>query len=211
MKRINLILMALAIILTSCICFSFALNGNVSFVAKAATPESTLKLKSRDGSNTVYGSILNAKENEVRATVPKKLLAAIKKTGIEKLSITITKLAQAGEASTVYNLQASESVDLIGKILVINLLSGLTDVSGATYTAGALQEGSYELAITAGTATVKGVFDYKPPAVVVGNVTPGGGECQGGTNQLTSLDASDLVNLYIFGFDGNPTNPSSSA
>ena len=152
-----------------------------------------LVIKARDGSGTVYGSVLNSKQNEVKIKLPASLLSAIRKEGLENISVNITKVtSKAGEASNIYSLSTEDSLDLFGKILVINLLSSLTDVAGSTYTAGALPEGKYELTVTAGEATVTGNFEYKPPVVVVGNVTGNDGTCSGGTQQVNAISGDPL-------------------
>ena len=151
-----------------------------------------LKLKARDGGTVVFGSVLNPKENEMKAKLPKKALRAIQDAGIDDLSIQITQLVKGeGDTSNIYTLNPSDSVDVFGKFLVINLLASLTDVAGSTYTAGALPEGKYDVTITAGDLTISGQFDYKPPVVVVGNVSSDAG-CSGGTQQVTDLGGDPL-------------------
>ncbi|MBI3589872.1 MAG: hypothetical protein HY094_00645 [Candidatus Melainabacteria bacterium] len=171
---------------------SMSFQYDAAYAGKKKKPSggsgNSITLKSRDNSNTVYGSVLNSKENEVRAKLTSKLLAAIRKTGLDNVSITLTKIAEnEGDTSNIYTLNTSDSVDLFGKVLVINILSSLTDVAGSTYTAGALPSGTYELSITAGDVTAKGNIVYAPPTVVVGNVTGSNGTCSGGTQQVNSL------------------------
>ena len=177
--------------------FAFSLSivftSDQAFAAKKKKGGATLNLKARDGGSIIYGSVLNAKENEVKAKLPKNLLSAIRSTGVDGLSITITKLAdKAGDTSNIYTLNPSDSVDLFGKFININLLSSLTDVAGSTYTAGALPEGKYELSIVAGNSIIKGNFDYKPPVVVVGTVSGDSGTCSGGTNQVNTIGGDAL-------------------
>lgn len=163
---------------------------------KLPKQETTLTLKARHGGNIVYGSVLNSKENEVKAKLPKKVLAQVKKEGIENLSITITKLIEKkGEKSNIYTLKPSDSVNLFGKTVVINLLNSLKDVTGSIYTAGALQEGTYELALSADKVIVKGNFVYKPPVVTVGNVTTKSGKCVDGIHQINDLTGEKISEI----------------
>ena len=182
MKKFFLLLVSIVFI--TCTIFTDDVN--------AAKNKDSLKLKARDGGNIIYGSVLNSKENEVRAKLQKAVLKAVRQAGVENISVSITQLAEEGKTSNIYTLNPADSVDLFGKTLVINLLAALTDVAGSTYTAGALPEGNYELTIIAGTTTVKGNFEYKPPVVVVGNVTGESGSCSGGTNQINNLSGDSL-------------------
>ena len=178
--------------------FVFGLSTSLVFneaYAKKKKPAGglTLSLKARDGGTIIYGSVLNSNENELKAKLSKAALTAIRDAGVENVSVTITKLVkQEGETSNIYTLNPSDSVDLFGKFLVINLLASLTDVAGSTYTAGALPEGNYELAIIAGDTTLKGKFEYNPPVVLVGTVDDGSGNCSGGTQQITDVTGGSL-------------------
>ncbi|MBI2995757.1 MAG: hypothetical protein HYY52_03520, partial [Candidatus Melainabacteria bacterium] len=188
MKKLFSIITILIFVINYCLVFDEAFAAKKKPKAKSG---STLTLKSRDGSNIIYGSVLNSKENEIKAKLSGKILTAIRKEGLENITVTLTKLANAGETSNIYTLNPSESLDLFGKFLVINLLASLTDVAGSTYTAGALPEGNYELSITAGDVTAKGQIEYAPPTVLVGNVTSDAG-CSGGTQVVKDLSGSPL-------------------
>ena len=117
--------------------FVFLFSCNVFTIEAEAKKKkgggSTLSLKARDGGNIIYGSVLNSNENELKAKLSKAALTAIRDVGVENISITITKIAkQEGEASNIYTSNPTDSVDLFGKFLVINLLASLTDVAGST-------------------------------------------------------------------------------
>ena len=55
--------------------FAFSLSivftSDQAFAAKKKKGGATLNLKARDGGSIIYGSVLNAKENEVKAKLPK--------------------------------------------------------------------------------------------------------------------------------------------
>ena|GEM_PF-6291918 len=193
MKKFISLFIALIILVNYCPHFVFessAKAGGKKSNTKASS--SAISLKARDGGNIVYGSVLNAKENEVKAKLTPKQLTAIRKTGLDNVSVSLTKVAKVGEVSSTYTLKPSDSLDLIGKQLVINLVSSLTDSAGSTYTAGALPEGTYQLTITAGDKTINGTFDYKPPTVLVGNVSGKSGTCTGGTEQVNDIAGQSL-------------------
>lgn len=158
---------------------------------KKSKQESTLILKARSGGNIVYGSVLNPKENELKAKLPKKIL----KGNTKEISITLTKLIKENESSNIYTLKPADSISVFGKLLVINVLASLTDVNGSIYTAGALPDGTYELTLRIGELTAKGKFEYKTPVLVVGNVTTKGGKCVGGTQQVNSLQGKSISNV----------------
>ena len=158
--------------------------------AFAAKDSSNLSFKTRDGSDIVYGSVLKAKENEIKTKLSPKAFKAVREAGVENLSVSITKLASENETSSVCVI-STENLDLFGKVLLINVLP-CTNTGGATVTAGALDDGKYRLSIIAGSQTFQGSFQYKRPVVAVGNVSSTNGNCMGGTNQINSLTGSAI-------------------
>ena len=111
MKKSISFLMVLVFLISSSAC-------NVALAAKKkakGNSGSALVLKSRDGSNILYGSVLNSKANEVTVKLPKKVLAEIRSAGLDNISISITKLTdQAGDETNIYTLDSSEAASLFG-------------------------------------------------------------------------------------------------
>ena len=155
---------------------------------------SGLKLTTPSGGNVIYGSILTPSQNKIKIKLKKKLRNAVRRAGLDDVSVTITRVAESSdETNTTYTV-SSDSLDLIGKTLLLNLFP-LTDFAGTTFTAGAIKDGdNYQIQITAGEEGGVGVFKYRKPAVVVGTVNDGSGTCAGGTHRVVNVESEALSN-----------------
>ena len=153
----------------------FAVNFEEVFAAKKNNASSrSLKVYSNAGENTVYGSVLNPKEDEINILLPKTVVEKIRKAGQEKLTCNITSKLDTTKTYSVpqssLSIQKKKVNKIAGKYLVISLFN-LTTPSGITVSPSSLPADDYKVQILSdGVDLTTDSFNYKTPALVVGAV-----------------------------------------
>ncbi len=161
-------------------------------VGSSSTGESiTLQPIGNNGENTVYGSILNTRFNEVNLPLTtKQLLFIFRKVETNKTPITLT-LTSALDSTKVYSIpinaisiQRKKINGRTKRYLVINI-SNLKSTSDAAITPRDFPSNSYKLSIQSNNINiVTDIFNYQAPIVISGNVN---GQNQG----LVSIEDID--------------------
>lgn len=153
----------------------FFLVDNQTQAASTTSTGKVIKILSNEGDTTIYGSVLNPREDDVNILLSKSLLAKIRKAGISKLKVNLTSSLDSTKTYTVPNdaisMQRKKIGKKSGKYLVISLFN-LTSQSGITVSPSALPSDNYKLRIAGKELDlVTDAFAYQTPALIVGTVT----------------------------------------
>ena len=163
----------LSILLTLNLSLFFSCSAFAAKTKKQKQKKS-IKVATTEGTNEIFGSVLNPNKNQVLLFLPKSLLNAIRRAGSAKVPI---QLASSTDSTRTYavpddsvTIQKKKINGKMQQVAVVNI-SNLTSQAGVTVTPGSLQSGNYKLRITGKMIEEStDVFNYQTPVLVVGNV-----------------------------------------
>ena len=144
-----------------------------SFAAKKK--KSSVGISTLEGTNEIFGSILNPNVNQVLLLLPKPLLNVIRRAGSAKTPIKVTSATDSTKSFNVpedaVTVQKKTVNGKLRQVAVVNISNLEESESGALVTPSALDSGNYKLRIKGQKIDeTTDSFAYEPPALVVGNV-----------------------------------------
>ena len=170
MKKFILIFFVVALAFIS---FEFCTTNETSAKGKKGKTSASIQVFSNDGEQTIYGSILIPTADDANVALPPNQLAKVRKSGVSKLTVTLTSALDSTKTYTVptesVTVQNRKLKKKSGKFLVVNLFS-ITNQSGITVSPSSLPGDQYKLTISDGKDIniTTSSFTYEPPALVVG-------------------------------------------
>lgn len=162
-------------IITFLILLSFLIGNNqVLAIKNDSQIAQSLIVLGNDGVSIVSGSVLNPKQDEINIFLSRTVANKIRKTGLDKLSVTLTSAFDSTKTYLVPSDAASIQKKVLnkksGKYLVLSLFN-LANLSGVTTPPSALPSDNYKLKITGGDLDIAtDTFTYQTPALIVGTV-----------------------------------------
>ena len=143
-------------------------------VPASTNVDDSLKPINNKGKQVVYGSVLDPQLNQVLLFLPKKLLATIRRAGLEQISINIVSALDSTKTFSIptnaFSLQRKKIEGKSKKYLIANL-SNLKTPSGITISPSTLTTDYYRLNLEGKSLSVStDYFNYQTPTIIVGKI-----------------------------------------
>ena len=149
-------------------------SNSVLAAKKDSLSIQVFKVYSNKGESTIYGSVLNPKEDEINVRLPKSTIEKFRQVKLDKLTCSITSKLDSTKTYSIpensISIQKKKIKNISGKYLVISLFN-LTTPSGITISPSSLPNDDYIIKILGDNVDLTtDSFNYKTPALVVGTV-----------------------------------------